>query len=371
MSARAEELAALRATIRDVLARPSARAAVRATIDEGAPLGDDPWRMLAEVGVFALGLDGAEPTADAEVLCAAAEELAAGLAPGLATSSMLAGAVLAATDGLADARDAIASGIRRAAVVLPSLGPDRAAPAAGMRLTTTDGVARLDGVLERVLDAADADALVLVAADGDGHRVCVVDLRAPGVDVTVLDAFDRTRRPGRIALRTVPVDSAPLGSDALDALAALAAVVVAAEQTGLLRATLEWDAGYARHREAFGRVIGSYQAVKHHLAELATLHEQCLAQLERGRLALALPPAERLLRVATMQCVVGPAAVHGTTEGLRILGAIGFTWQHDAHVRLRRARADEFLQGDPYDHRLLLESLLRLTDRPVGAGAGR
>uniref|UniRef100_UPI0024835CFB acyl-CoA dehydrogenase family protein n=1 Tax=Pseudonocardia pini TaxID=2758030 RepID=UPI0024835CFB len=177
-----------------------------------------------------------------------------------------------------------------------------------------------------------------------------------GVQRSPLATLDLTRRAARITFAGTP--SRPLGDPAqgaavLDRARAVSAVLVAAEQVGGMAAATEMTAEYARTRRQFGRLIGTFQGVKHRLADMAVRAELAhsaaywAAWQQPGSAALAYGAA-----IARSYC--GDAFLQTGLDAVQLHGGIGFTWEHDAHLFLRRARADRSLLGTPQQARAAL-----------------
>lgn len=206
---------------------------------------------------------------------------------------------------------------------------------------------RLYGEVAQVLDGHCADLLLVAAHTGGFARsrtlLFLVRGDAPGLVRSRQPTLDETRPQGRIQLRDVQAEllgEKAHGTDPLPALAATgaaAAAVLAAEAVGAADRALARTVEYVREREQFGRAIGSFQAVKHRLADLY-VHVQAArsaayyAAWDPGQGALALAQALEALRTTA-------------GEAIQLHGGIGFTWEHDAHLYFKRAAADELLFG--------------------------
>ncbi|RSN04359.1 acyl-CoA dehydrogenase [Nonomuraea sp. WAC 01424] len=215
------------------------------------------------------------------------------------------------------------------------------------------------GTLPRVLSGAEAGVL-LAPAPGDGGVVLVaVDLAGPGVTRTPLETLDLTRGQARVTLEHAParvLGRPPAGSGIGDRLC----VALAAEQLGVLRASLDAIVAYAKIRVAFGRYIGSYQGVKHKLADMHGKLEQAESIVRYAAWAADESPGELPGAAALAQAYVGRACFEVARDHLLLHGGIGFTWEHDAHLFYKRAKADEVLLGPPRIHRARLAELLEL-----------
>ncbi|MFD0420510.1 acyl-CoA dehydrogenase family protein [Streptomyces parvus] len=358
----------IRRALRDLLARYGGPGAIPDAV--GTAEGYDPalWRRLAgDLGLPGLALaeeyGGAGCTATE--LALACEETGRALLPSPLLATAALAAPLIAALGTPDQRAAllprIADGTLTAALALPGgslatalglTGDNRdgtwagGGRAGGIQARGKEGERRLYGEADRVLDGHSA-GLLLVAAHTGGYprsrtQLFLVPGDAPGLTRTRLTALDETRPLARVELRDTPAE--PLGADdTADAAAALAAAgrtaaaILAAEAVGTAAGALERTVEYVKTREQFGRAVGSFQAVKHRLADLYVRVEAARSAAyhaardpESGPLALA-----QALEAARIT----------TGEAVQLHGGIGFTWEHEAHRYLKRAAGDDLLFG--------------------------
>jgi acyl-CoA dehydrogenase len=221
-----------------------------------------------------------------------------------------------------------------------------------------DGTA-VRGTLERVLSGMDADVLVVPVPQGDGVVMAAVELAGPGVTRTALETLDLTRGQAEVVLEGAParvLGPPPEGSGIGD----LLCVAVAAEQLGVMRAALDAIVAYAKIRVAFGRYIGSFQGVKHKLADMHCKLEQAESIVRYAAWAADESPGELPGAAALAQAYVGRACFEVARDHLLLHGGIGYTWEHDAHLFYKRAKADEVLLGPPRVHRARLAQLMEL-----------
>lgn len=216
----------------------------------------------------------------------------------------------------------------------------------------------LDGAKRSVLDAHIADRLLVVAATSEGVGVFDVDADAAGLRVTQEPTLDPTRRQARVELDGVIVGP-KARLDEGDAFAGLesairmAGVALASEQVGGAQACMDMAVEYAKVRYQFGRPIGSYQAIKHRCANM-------LLRVENARSAayyaarVTDDPVELALAAPLASSVASEAYNWVAGENIQVHGGIGFTWEHDAHMYLKRAKASSLLLGSPHHHRDLL-----------------
>ncbi|MFC5951325.1 acyl-CoA dehydrogenase family protein [Pseudonocardia lutea] len=273
---------------------------------------------------------------------------------GLAAPVLLAADAEHAGDGSADEAAAeylprIADGSLTAALAVEAWSP------AGDPLvsTTADAGGRLTGTVPVVLDGGDADLLVVAANGPAGPAPYLVEAGAAGLTRTPLETLDLTRRAARITLDGTParaLGDPARGSAVLARARAVSSVLVSAEQVGGMTAATDLTAEYARTRRQFGRLIGSFQGVKHRLADMAVRREMAhsaaywAAWQEPGTPGFAQASA-----IARAYC--GDAFLQTGLDTIQLHGGIGFTWEHDAHLYLRRARADRALLGSPQQAR--------------------
>ena len=288
------------------------------------------WRAaydgLAQLGIFGVALPEEHGGADGTVadLCAMVEEAAAALVPGPVATTALATLVL---DGShVELLEALASGGRTAGVALTA------------DLSYTDG--RVSGSAPQVL-GADAGGLLLLNA---GDRWLLVDATADGVTVEALKATDFSRPLARVVLENAAAEELPVSAQRV---VDLAATVLAAEAAGLARWLLQTATDYAKVREQFGKPIGSFQAIKHMCAEMLLRSEQASVAAADAALAAGEADDEQLSIAAALAASVGiDAAKANAKDCIQILGGIGITWEHDAHLYLRRAYGiSQFLGG--------------------------
>ncbi|MGB0877111.1 MAG: acyl-CoA dehydrogenase [Mycobacterium sp.] len=303
-------------------------------MERGDPTGWRPaFEGLAQLGIFGVALPEEYGGADGTVpdLCAMVEEAAAALVPGPVATTALATLVL---DGShPKLLEALAAGERTAGVALRT------------ELTYSDG--SVSGVAPYVLGGSEdsTGAVLLLCAD---DRWLLVDGAADGVTVQPLEATDFSRPLSRVLFDGAAAEelsvSAGRGVD-------LAVTVLAAEAAGLARWLLETATEYAKVREQFGKPIGSFQAIKHMCAEMLLRSEQAsVAAADAARAANAADTesdAGQLAIAAALAASVGiEAAKMNAKDCIQILGGIGITWEHDAHLYLRRAYGiAQFLGG--------------------------
>jgi alkylation response protein AidB-like acyl-CoA dehydrogenase len=325
---------ALTSMVRGWAERTGLRADARAAL-EGPETRPTWWQALADQGL--LGLRVSEESggsgAGGVELAIAAEELGRAFAPGPALPTLAATLVLAQAGGTA------------AKELLPSLvdGTLTAAVAVEDTLLATAGDDGLvvSGTVRHVLAGATADLLVL-GAEGTWFVV-----EAASVSVEPGQGTDPTRRPATVTLDRLAVPAARVLTGTTTAqVHALVGVVAAAEATGIAGWCLDTAVAYANTREQFGRLIGGFQAVKHSCADMLVRVEQARALVWDAARALdeAPSPARDLAEAAAIAFALD-AAVENAKACIQVLGGIGFTWEHDAHIAFKRALSLRALVG--------------------------
>jgi alkylation response protein AidB-like acyl-CoA dehydrogenase len=277
------------------------------------------WRTayqgVAELGIFGVALPEEHGGADGTVddLCAMVDEAAAAMVPGPIASTALATLVL----GDAKLLEALASGERTAGVALTA------------ELHYADGKA--SGTAESVLGADEAGVLLLPA----GEKWLLVDATAVGVTVEPLKATDFTRPLARVVLESAPAEVLDVSAQRV---VDLAATVLAAEAAGVARWTLQTATEYAKVREQFGKPIGSFQAIKHMCAEMLLRSEQIsVAASDAATAAANADDGQLSIAAAVAASTAIEAAKANAKDCIQVLGGIGITFEHDAHLYLRRA----------------------------------
>ncbi|MEV3968077.1 acyl-CoA dehydrogenase family protein [Streptomyces sp. NPDC050698] len=364
----------IRRTLRALLHKRCGPEELRAAVDTPAGHHRALWAALAErLGLPGLALPEAYGGAGCSVteLALACEETGRFLAPTplLATAVLAAPLLLALGTGAqrAEHLPRIASGALTAALAVPGpalatalalTGHDRRGAwagggrAGGVQARRAQGGWRLYGQAEQVLDGHSARLLVVAAHAGGfaRSRVLLFLVRPDTAGLTRVrqTALDATRPQARVQLRDVPAEL--LGAEDTDVLPALArlgdtaAACLAAEAVGAADRVLERTVEYVGQREQFGRPVGSFQAVKHRLADVYVQVQAARSAAYYAAWAAAVPaagePAGGLALAQALQALRRAAA-----EGIQLHGGIGFTWEHEAHLYFKRAAGDELLFG--------------------------
>ena len=319
-----EEHRELEKIAKSFLSAQKARLLARELLDASAEDLPTFWPDMAEIGW--LGLHVPEEYGGSGYglpeLAIVVEQLGRAIAPGPFLPTVVTSAVVA-TRGSAEQR-------RR---LLPKLADGSVV--AGMSLESdvslSDGVASGDAGV--VLGAGLADMILI----GVGEDVLILKATQPGVTIDVPDNLDPTRRSGRVTLDSVSVDEEHLIRGAAAYARAAGRLLVAAEAVGGAQDCLDAAREYALVREQFGRTIGTFQAIKHHLANMLVSVEAAVATVWDAARAAGADDTQFELMAGCAAVLAIPAYVRNAELNIQIHGGIGYTWEHDAHMHLRRA----------------------------------
>jgi alkylation response protein AidB-like acyl-CoA dehydrogenase len=312
-------------TARSLLSAECPPAVVRASLDDpaaSAPL----WKHLKEWVVLGDG-----PLVD---LCLFLEQCGLALAPGPYLPSVLALSLLRLA-GVDDLAGEVASGSRRATVAPGALAPF-------------------------VMDAADVDVVVVLT--GESH----LSVHGTPIVATEVETLDGTRRLYEIDVAEAgePLAQAEVAPAAVEQWFDHAWIALAAEMVGGARRMLDMTVAYAKERVQFDQPIGAFQAVQHQLADMAFEVERATAAVyeaamvaDAGRTGTQLPE-ERRRAAHVAKAAAGAAATRAAKQSIQTHGGIGYTWEHDLHLYIRRAYASEHLFGTRSWHHDRLADLL-------------
>jgi alkylation response protein AidB-like acyl-CoA dehydrogenase len=369
----------LRQSVREMLADRSPVAQVLARCEDGDAYDAALWRVLAaEMGLSGLAVPEEHGGAGASLREAAvvAEELGRGIAPVPYLGSAIVATVAlrdvaegAAEGGAEDGAEGAKGGAELLATlaggtVTAALAVPFATAPAGVPPTVKAAGAALSGEVRGVADALRADTLLVptdaglfaVASDASGltrSPVLSLDLTRPLCDLS----FEAT--PGQL------LASGPAADRAVSAALTAGAALLASEQLGIAEWCLERTVAYLKSRFQFGRPVGSFQALKHRLADVWVDVTQARAAARYAATCLADGDPDAPVAVALAQAHCAPAAVHAAEECVQLHGGIGFTWEHPAHLFLKRAKADAVAFGTPDRHRSALAELVDLPLAPI------
>jgi alkylation response protein AidB-like acyl-CoA dehydrogenase len=355
----ADTLAAeeIRESARAVLARHATSHHVRALFDDADRLDLGLWAQMAELGWT--GIDIGEEHGGLGLgfgsLVVLLEELGRCTAGGpfLATALAAAALEMAGTGGQrAAVLPRAASGQWFGTVALA----DRAGhPRAGVQLLRDGGGLRLEGTAGFVLDASVAESVVVAAQETDGgDALLLMPCERRGITIERVPVVDQTRNLGHVHFSETDVEDGDLmaeGSGATSALARLrsrAGVAVAADSVGIAREVVDRTAAYARDRVQFGLPIGAFQGVKHQCADMFVTTEAAATLVTAAAEALVAGRDDGPLLASMAKSYACGRASETAGRGVQLHGGIGYTWEHDMHIFLKRAKLNEALLGDTH-----------------------
>jgi alkylation response protein AidB-like acyl-CoA dehydrogenase len=364
-----EDEAELRESVKDVLDGISPLSLVR-SIYEGT--GDDKelWTRMVELDWPALTIDESDGGVGFGYieLAIVSEQLGAHVSPGpfLATASQFAPAVRELGDADARARwlPKVAAGDITGSLALAE-GGSWTADAVRATATPVDGGWRLEGRKDAVLHGAVVDEVVVIVRSEAGLGAVVV----PRTDLTVetRETIDPTFPIADLVLDGVVVPdervlAAPgtLDPEALGRVLDEATVALATATAATCRQIFEWTVAYAKEREQYGRPIGSFQALKHRMANMYLSVERASSLCWYAALTIAEDDPRRHEAASLAKAAVGECQMLIVTDGLQLHGGIGFTWEHDLHFFLKRAKAGDALFGNALAHRAELARMIGL-----------
>jgi len=373
-SAEQEEL---RSTVRRFLQEKAPMNEVRRLAETDGGYAPEVWQQMAEqLGLQSMAIPEEYGGAGFSLveLTIVLQEMGRGLFPSpyFASVVLAAYALLNSGDDAAkkDLLPGIASGQTIATLALTEEGGSwdlRALTMSARR--DREGGYRLDGRKTFVLDGSIADLIVVVARTERGLSLFTVDADAAGLERTALSTLDGTRKQARLDFdgtpaRLIGVDGGAQGGlvETLDT----AAVALAAEQIAAAERCLELSVAYAKERVQFGRAIGSFQAVKHILADMFTQIELAKSAAHYAAWQAVEDTDELPSSACIAQAYASQAFWDTAVESIEVHGGIGFTWEHDLHLYFKRAKTSQVLLGTPAYHRELLAQRIGL-DKPIPA----
>jgi alkylation response protein AidB-like acyl-CoA dehydrogenase len=350
-----DEQQMLQAAARDFLASRLKSDTIRKLADSDDAFSEDFWREVSELnwpGLMISADYGGQELGTVE-LAVLMEQLGYALAPGPIFSTTMAGLGLetAATDQQKERYLApLATGEKRGTLALWDAGAGWAPDDITLDPERSNGGYTLNGEKLFVMDAATADFFI-VGAKGD--RRFIVERDAPGITITPTPTIDTTRKQYAVKLDGVKVsaDAAYGEEGAMDPARDRAYTALAAELTGIAQRTMEMAVQYAKERKQFDRPIGAYQAVSHRCAQMLLETEGARSATYYAAWAADNEPETAPLAASMAKAYASDAAPSVAGSSLQVHGGIGFTWEHDLHLWLKRANADAALFGDARWHR--------------------
>jgi alkylation response protein AidB-like acyl-CoA dehydrogenase len=342
---------------------------VRRLMESDPPFDAKVWaRLGTDLGVLGLSVPEADGGVGGSLVdqAVAVEELGASLAcgPVFGTVFLAIPALVAASSG--PVRDALlpelVEGRRTAAfAVADRAGAFDPAVVAVTAAHSGEQWTTLTGTVERVVDGGAADDLLVAANGPDGVALFAVEAAAPGVDRTSLMTLDLTRPQATVAFSGAPARLVADPGEAqrvIEHALQVGSALLAVEQVGAAQHLLDLSVEYVKARLQFGRPIGSFQAVKHRLADLLVDLEHARSAAYHAIWALTDGSDDPALAASIAQATASAAFARVATDTIQVHGGIGFTWEHQAHLYFKRATTDAALLGTPEQHRSRIAELV-------------
>jgi alkylation response protein AidB-like acyl-CoA dehydrogenase len=370
-----EEQEFLRQTARDFLTECAPMTVVREVMEGSASHSPEVWKQMAELGWMGLALPEEYGGADLGMveLCIVLEELGRSLAPVPFLPTAIASALILEAGSGAQKQEwlrRIGAGEAVATLAITEeRGTENPGDLAARAGSEGDGWV-IDGRKLFVPDAGGAEVLVVVARVGgegeEGIGVFAVPRETAGVEVEAMPSMDLLRPLYEVSFRGVklPADALLGGDrDAWQRVARVldrARVMIAAEMLGGAEKCLESSVAYAKERVQFGKPIGVNQAIKHKCADMLFEVESAKSITYYAAWAAREDNDEAPLTAAMAKAYVSDAYRHVSAENIQIHGGVGFTWEYDCHLYLKRAKSDEAWLGDAAYHRERVAQMLAL-----------
>ncbi|MFL5257576.1 MAG: acyl-CoA dehydrogenase family protein, partial [Rhodopila sp.] len=368
-----EEMLQLRDQARRFLSDRCPPSVPRRILDTAEPYAADLWQSLAEMG----WLGAAIPEEYGGVglgrlaVCVLAEELGRAVAPVPFSSSVYLATEAILLFGSDAQKDEWLPRLAAGEAIGTFAMPERAGAANPDRLTATVAGGRLTGTKLAVPDGDVADFAVVAVNGGNGPWLHIVDLTGPGVTRETATTIDPTRSHARIDFTGAAVDPLPgsTGAATIRTLLDYAAVPMAFEQVGCAQAALDLANGYAKERFAFGRPIGSFQAIKHRVADMYIQVEMARSNAYYGAWAVNSGSPELPIAASVARIAACDAGWFVTKENIQVHGGMGFTWQMDCQLYYRRAKLLALTLGGAreWKRRLIAELRARNTTETAAA----
>jgi alkylation response protein AidB-like acyl-CoA dehydrogenase len=363
----------LRGNVRRFLERRSTSEQLRGVIDAGRDRDDEVWsQMSSELGLQGIAIPeqfggAGAGTRELSIVC---EEMGRALLVGPYLSSVaIAGQALVACSDVR-AKQRWLPGIADGSIIATLAVAEESDRWDGNESTTVangeGNETTLSGIKMFVPDGGTSDVFVVIAARDRTQGMFVVERSTAGPAAEPFETLDLTRPMARLVLDRTPATQIDLGdspSEQIQRIFDLAVIVVAAEQLGGAQRCLEMAVEYAKIREQFGRPIGSFQAIKHRCADLLVLIEAARSALLFAASAADSDSEETSIAASTAKVWCSRAFTSAAKENVQIHGGIGYTWEHDAHLYLRRAKTSEMMFGSPAFHRRRVAALAGIEAR--------
>jgi alkylation response protein AidB-like acyl-CoA dehydrogenase len=363
-----EEQRELRTAVRRFAADNGDEQTVRRLMESEPGFDPKAWtRLGSELGVLGLSVPEEQGGVGGTLVdqAVAVEELGATLYPGpvFGTVALAVPALVAASDDpvRSELLGPLVEGTRTAAVAVADRAGAFDPAAVTVQATRSGDDWTLSGTVERVVDAAAADDLLVAATGPDGVALFAVDATANGVERTPLTTLDQTRRQATLRFTDAPARLLA-GPDEAERVIGHALVVgsvlLAVEQVGAAQHLLDLTVEYAKGRLQFGRPIGSFQAVKHRLADMLVDIEHARSAAYHAVWALGDGSDDPVLVASIAQATCSEAFARIAADTIQLHGGIGFTWEYQAQLYYKRAITDAALLGSAEQHRARIARLV-------------
>ncbi|MGC2168245.1 MAG: acyl-CoA dehydrogenase family protein [Acidimicrobiales bacterium] len=363
-----DEQEELRRTLRRFLASTSNEGEVRRLMEDDLGFSPTVWQQMADQ----LGLQGlmipevfGGSGYGLEEMCVVFEEMGRSLLPAPFFSTVALASFALLTSGDEDAMrrylPGIASGETIATVAISESEGGWDSDAITMPAVRSGEEWTISGTKRYVVDGHASSLILVPARAAEGITLFAVDARAPGIEATSRLTLDMTRKLSEISFHGTPAALIGAAGDAwptLERALLMASVALAAEQVGGSQRVLEMTVEYAKSRYQFGRAIGSFQAVKHKCANMFVETELASFALRAARRAFVEGADDFAILAHSAKSLCAETFSKVSAENIQVHGGMGFTWDHPAHLYLKRAKSGEFLLGTPRYHRqCIAESL--------------
>ena len=365
----------LRDGVRAMLVRECPMSLVREVVEKGTTP-DALWSQMVELGWPALTVP--EPAGGLGMgtveLAVVVEELGRVLAPGPFVPTVTQFAPVVAEAGSPEQQERFLGGIAAGELTGTLALVEESGSIDAGHVTTTatpdgDGFV-LEGAKEMVVEASTADEIAVIArtpgTQGDDGVGAFVVSRAD-VRLEPVDALDATRPLTRVALDGVRIgadrvlgEPGSATAEAVRRAVEVAATALAVETVGAAQTIFDITLAYAKQREQFGAPIGSFQAIKHKFADMLVALERARATSYFAALTIAEADGRRALATSTAKAAASDCAALLAKEGIQIHGGVGYTWEHDMHLYVRRVKSSSLLFGNAAQHRARVADLIGL-----------
>lgn len=355
-----EEREAIRDSMHRLMHDSNSESHVREVMESESGFDQKLWQQLGEIGVIGLTINeefGGAGVGPLELETVMEEAGAALLGSPLLASGVVAAQLL---QGLGDTNlnqrllPQIAKGQVVASAVLTGDKGDWSKESISVIAESSGNDWQLSGSGSYVLHGQNADVLIVVANSNDGLLAFEVDPGQAGVEVTSLPTLDKTLRVAKITFENAAATKIETTGDvwaAVERTLNWALVALAGEQAGGARKVLDFTVEYAKTRVQFGRIIGSFQAIKHMASDLLIETESATSAARHAAACLAEGSDKTAEAISLAAFACADAYVKTCADGVQMHGGIAFTWEHPAHLYLKRARANAQLFGNSDYHR--------------------